>query len=105
MHELKTEPAFPLPRSPKRPWWLAALLTGIGIGVGGVAALGLSGAAAHGQEPRVATSATVTLPPGSISLDQRLVNIESAQLGFTRALNDVQSELKEVKDRLPPKRP
>jgi hypothetical protein len=47
-----TEPAYPLPRKEKRPWWAVALVTGVGVGVALAGAMGLSAAtAAHGETP------------------------------------------------------
>jgi hypothetical protein len=86
----------------KRPWYLVALATGFGIGAGTVVTLGLAGSApARGNEPKVATSgisAPATLPPGSISLDERLRSMEST-------LKTLSDDMIEVKQRLPPKKP
>jgi len=51
LDELKTEPAFPVPRARYRPWWAAALVGGIGAGAAIAAALGLSAPGAHGEPP------------------------------------------------------
>lgn len=95
-HELDTEPAYKLPRKKQRPWWAAALIGGIGIGLTIVAALGLGGASAHGEQS-IRTSG-VSLPPGTISLDDRLHNIETT-------LTKLSDDMLEVKQRLPPKKP
>jgi hypothetical protein len=48
--ELKTEPAFALPRG-RRPWWAVALITGAGAGAAIVAALGLASMQGRAAEP------------------------------------------------------
>lgn len=99
-HETPTEPGgYPLRAVKKnKPWWAVALLSGFGAGVALAGALGLSSMQAHGQEQPPVRSGGMSLPPGSISLDQRLVNIETA----LKALTD---EVTAVKLRLPPKKP
>jgi len=64
MAESKTEPAFSLPRSlsQRRPWWLAALLSGVGIGIGVVVTLGLAGSQARGESPMRSSSMTMQAP-------------------------------------------
>jgi len=81
--------------STRRPWWLAALISGVGIGAGAVVALGFGPAAARSATPAVVTS-SMALPPGTISLDERLRNIEDA-------LKTLQTDMTEVKQRLPKK--
>jgi hypothetical protein len=119
VHDSDTEPAYPLartrpsPAAAKRPWWLTALVSGFGMGAGAVLALGLGGAfSSHGDArgsergAEVRTSAVVqTLPPGSISLDERLRNIETTLASQSTTLTSVVTELRDVKSRLPPKRP
>jgi hypothetical protein len=53
--ELKTEPAFQLPRA-RRPWWVVALVTGAGAGAAIVAALGLASAPGRAAEPPLRTA-------------------------------------------------
>jgi hypothetical protein len=77
----------------RRPWWLAALATGVGIGAGAIVALGFGPASA--RTVPIATS-SMALPPGTISLDERLRNIEDA-------LRSLQTDMTEVKQRLPKK--
>jgi hypothetical protein len=48
--ELKTEPAFQLPRA-RRPWWVALVIGGLSTGAGIVAALGLASAPGRAAEP------------------------------------------------------
>lgn len=90
MTELKPEPG----NRSRRPWWLYAILSGASAGVAIVTALGLGGAA-RGQEPHVAT-ASVVLPAGTLSLDERLERME-------KAINGLEVEVREMRDRLPPK--
>lgn len=84
--------------SSKRPWWGVAFATGLGIGAGVVAALGLGASQARGVEPKVATTSVVSLPPGAVSLDDRLRGIETS-------LKTLSDDMVEVKQRLPPKKP
>jgi hypothetical protein len=93
--QLKTETGSSL--SAKKPWWAVALLSGFGAGLALAGALGLPSMQAHGQEPPPVRSSSVTLPPGSISLDDRLRSIE----GSLKALSE---DMADVKARLPPRK-
>jgi hypothetical protein len=93
-----TEPHFPLPRKEKRPWWAAALVGGFGAGVALAGAMGLSSMQARGSEPVPVRTSSASLPPGSISLDERLRNMETT-------LNTLVLEVGDLKARLPPRRP
>lgn len=80
----------------KRPWWAAALLGGVGIGLTLLFGLGFAGRSAEGaQHAPVNTSGTVA-PPGTLSLDERLNRIETA-LGL------VKDEVAELRAHLPKK--
>lgn len=104
MAELKTEPGWkpaPLPGwqvGRKRPWWASALIGGLSAGAGIAGSLYLAGTQARGGEPPQQKQAGFALPPGSISLDERLRNMEST-------LKTLSDDMVEVKQRLPPKRP
>lgn len=97
MSELKTEPGWK-PARERRPWWAAALVGGFGAGVALAGALGLSSMQAHGQESPPVRSSGISLPPGTLSLDERLNRIETHLVALG-------TELTEIKQRLPPKRP
>lgn len=61
-------------------------------------ALGVSSMQAHGQEAPPLRSSTISLPPGTLSLDERLNRIETHLVTLT-------NEMAEIKQRLPPHRP
>jgi hypothetical protein len=98
-HETPTIPNYPLRAAKEKngkPWWAAALIGGIGTGLAIAGALGLGSAPARGSEPKVVQ--TAVLPPGALSLDDRLKGIEGT-------LTTLVNEMAEMKARLPPKRP
>lgn len=78
MGELKTEPGYLLPRTPRtrRPWWVALVIGGLSTGVGIVATLGLGGmhGDARGDTPM---RMSAVAPPTQEDRDARLSRIES----------------------------
>lgn len=81
----------------RRPWYVAVVLGGLSAGTALAAAMGLAGTSAQGREPRSTASATASVPPGSLSLDERLNRIENA-------LQVVKDEVAELRVSLPKKR-
>lgn len=76
-----------------KPWWAVAIAGGFGAVLSVVY---LVAQPAQGREPREPHVTVSGLPAGTLSLDERLERME-------KAINGLEVEVREMRDRLPPK--
>lgn len=91
----KTEPAFKLPR---RPWWAAALVGGVGVGLAVLASLGLAGPSASAHEPTPLRGATFGPAPADDTawrerMEKKLDDVIRTQAGQGERLANIEGRL------------